>query len=128
MTAIDKSLDLFGRKCKRIAHAQTCRGIILEVVYLCTLCLKLLRSVECDICLAGVKELLYILLVDVATLRLAIRAMVAAKADTFVELYAQPTEGLENILLGTWHKAVRIGIFDAEYQFTAILLGEKIII
>ena len=62
--------------------------IILEVLNLGTLSLKFLRGIECDVCLTVCKKLLDISLVDVAALTLAVRTMVATKADALVELDA----------------------------------------
>ena len=128
VAACYKGFDLFGRHCQRVAHGQACRCIVLEVFDLSALALKFLRCIECDICLAAVEKNLNILLVYVATLRLPVRALVASETYAFVELDSQPAERFKDILLGTRHKTVRIGIFYTEDKVTAMLLGKKIII
>ena len=67
-------------------------GVILEVLDLLVLLFQLLRSIEGDIGLAGIKELLDIFLIDVTALALAVGTMVTANADTLIELDAEPFE------------------------------------
>ena len=103
-------------------------AIILEILDLRTLSLQLLWGVESNIRLIGIKQLLHIFLINIATLALTIRAFVTTKAYTLVELNAKPLERLNDILLGTWHETIRIGILDTENQVTAMLLGKQVII
>ena len=103
-------------------------GVILEVLDLRTLGLQFLRGVEGYISLARIEQLLDILLIDITALALAVRAFVATKRDTLIKLDAQPTERLNDILLGSRHKTVGVGVFNAENQVAAMLLGKKIII
>ena len=46
----------------------------------------------------------------------------------FVKADAQPSQGFDDVGLGTGHKAVRIGIFNAEDHFSPVLFGKKIIV
>ena len=50
--------------------------------------------------------------------------MRAADADTLVDLDAAPLERLEDILLGTRHETLRVGIFNTEDQISTILFGK----
>jgi hypothetical protein len=84
----NKLVNLLARHTQGVAHLQAGMRIILEVLNLGTLSLKFLRGIECDVCLTVCKKLLDISLVDVAALTLAVRTMVATKADALVELDA----------------------------------------
>ena len=88
ITLGNKSLHLLLRKGKRIAHLHTCMGIILEILYLATLCLQLFGRVEGDVCLAAFKQLVNILLVYVAAFALSVWAVVSAERHTLVKLDA----------------------------------------
>ena len=55
-------------------------------------------------------------------------AIGSALAHTFVNLYAKPCERLVDIVLGSGHKTLRVGVLDAEYHVTAVTAGEKIVI
>ena len=88
----NQRLYLLAWHYQRVAHLQACGGIILEVGHLGTLGFQLLGRIECDIGPAVVKQLLHVLLIDVATLRLTVRTVVATKAHSFVERDAEPLE------------------------------------
>ena len=98
--------------------------IVLEVLNLSTLLLQLLWGIKSNISLTIVQQLLNILLIDVATLALAIRALVSTKRDTLVKLDAQPLKTLYDILFSARDKAGGISIFNTEHQITAMLTGE----
>ena len=127
LPVVNQTLHFLGRHGQRVAHAQACLGIVLEVLYLCTFLLQFLGSVEGDICATGIEQLLHILLVDVTALALAIRAILAAKRDALIELESQPAERLDDVFLGTWHESARVGILDAEHKFALVLMGKQIV-
>ena len=77
---------------QRVSHLHAGACIILEILYLGALGVKLLGRVEGIISLAVGQELVYVLLVDVATLTLAVGTMVATEADALVKLDAEPLE------------------------------------
>ena len=118
---------LFGHR-QRITHLHARRSVILEIGNLRTLGFQLLRSIESDICLAGIQQHLYILLVYVAAFRLTVRTMFSTKADTLVKRNAQPLERLQYIFFRPRHKPVGIGILNAENQISSMLTGKEIII
>ena len=89
-TAGNERIDLLTREDQGIAHRGTCRGIVLEVRHRLTLLLQLLRSIEGDISLARIEELLDVLTVDVTPLALAIRAAVTAVVHPFVKANTEP--------------------------------------
>lgn len=89
---------------------------------------KFLRSVESDVCLAVVEELLHIVAVDVAALALLIGAVIAAFAHAFIDADAEPAERLVDIFLGSGHEAVGVGVLDAENHVAAVLAGEEVVI
>ena len=69
-----------------------------------TLRLQLLRRIKSDISLVRIEQYLDVLLIYVTTFGLPIRAVLPAKADTFVKVNAKPFERFKNILLGTCTK------------------------
>src|SRR3712207_8783901 len=75
-----QTVDFFLGKRQRIAHLQTCMGVILKVLNLISLGLKLLRRVESDVSFALSKQLIDILFIDFAALTLPIWAVISAKA------------------------------------------------
>ena len=103
-------------------------GVVLEVGHLLTLGFQLLGSVEGDISLAGIQQLLDIFLIDFPALTLTIRAIVAAEADTLVKLDAEPLERLDDIILCAGHKAGGVGILDTEHEVAAVLTGKQIVV
>ena len=103
-------------------------SVILEIGNLRTFGFQLLRSIESDICLAGIQQHLYILLVYVAAFGLTVRTMFSTKADTLVKRNAQPLERLQYIFFRSRHKPVGIGILNAENQISSMLTGKEIII
>ena len=128
VTGSHQRVDFLLGQRQRVAHLTTGVGVVLEVLYLCTFLFQLLGRIKSDVGLAGVEQLLHILLIDVAALALAIRSFVATKRDSLVELDTQPAERLDDILLGTGHEAVRVGVLNTEHQVATVLTGKQIII
>ena len=128
LTLGNQFVNLFLRHSQRVTHLTTSMAIVLEVLNLGTLCLQLLRRIESNISLIGIQQLLNVFLVNITTFALAIRTFVATKANTFVEFDTKPLERLDNILLGTRHKTVTIGILDTEHQIATMLLGKQVVI
>ena len=121
-------IDVGLRHSQRVAHLQARVGVILEVLYFPALGLKLLGSVEGDVGLARVEQLLHVLLVYGATLALAVRAVRAAEADALVELYAQPAERLDDVFLRPGNEARGVGVLYTEHHFAATLAREEVIV
>ena len=88
----DKLFYLLLWQGQRVTHLTASVAVVLEILYLLTLCLQLLWSVESDVCLVCIQQLLNILLIDVTALTLTIRTLVATKAHTLIKLYAEPFE------------------------------------
>ena len=124
LAVVDATLHFLLRESERVGHLHTCLGVVLEVLNLSTLCLKLLGRIESDVSLAVGKKLVDIFLIYGATLALTIRAVVATERHSLVKLDTEPTERLDNIVFGSRHKAVRVGILDTEHQVAAVLTGE----
>ena len=124
----DEGFNLLLWHGKRVAHLHAGVCIILEVLYLCTFGVELLRSVEGDVCLAGIQQLVYVLLVDVAALALAVRTIVSAEAHSLVELDAEPLERLDDVFFSTGYETIGVGILDTEHEIAAVLLGEEIVV
>ena len=124
----NQRLYFFLQQCQRVTHLLAGVAVVLEILDFSTLGFQLLWRVKSNIGLAIVEQLPDILLIDVATLTLAIRALVATKRDTLVKLDAQPLETLYDILFGPWYKTGGISILNTEHQVTAMLTGEQIII
>lgn len=89
---------------------------------------QLLGSIKSVVGPSGLHELFRVFQVDVAPLALAVRRMGAADADTLVDLDAAPLERLEDILLGTRHETLRVGIFDMKNHRTAVPTREQVVI
>lgn len=89
---------------------------------------QLLGSIKSVVGPSGLHELFRVFQVDVAPLALAVRRMRAADADTLVDLDAAPLERLEDILLGTRHETLRVGIFDTKNHRTAVPTREQVVI
>ena len=106
----DERVHFFLAERQRVAHLHSCACIVLEVLYFSAFRIEFLGRIEGDVGLAAFEELLNILLVNVATLALAIRSVVATEAHTLVELDAEPFERLDDVLLGSGHKAARVGV------------------
>ena len=124
----DTLLHLFARESERVGHLKTCVGVVLEVLYLRTLCLELLWSVKSDVCLAAVKQFLHIFFIYVAALALTVGSMLSAERHTFVKCYAEPLKRLYDIVFGSRHKAIGVCVFNAEHEVAAVLTREKIVI
>ena len=68
------------------------------------------------------------LAIDVTTFTLLVRAISSALAHTFVNLDAEPCERLVDIILGTGHETLRVGVLDAQYHVATVTAGEKVVI
>ena len=68
------------------------------------------------------------LAVYVAALALLVGSVCTAFAHTFIDLYAQPCEGLVDILLGSGYEALRVGVLDAEYHVATMTAGKQVVI
>lgn len=90
--------------------------------------LPVLRGVECDISVAGIQQLIDILLVNISAFTLTVRAVFASEADTFVELDSQPGKRFYNIGFRSGNETLGVGIFDTENQISTILFGKQIIV
>ena len=128
VAAVDKLLHLFGRHRERVAHHHTGRCIVLEILNLGTFLVELLGGVESNIGLSAVKQNLNIFFINFPSLGLSVGTILAAEGDTLVELYAEPSERFEYILLGTLDETVGIGIFETENKISTMLFGKQIII
>ena len=128
LAIVDECCHLVGRHGERVAHHATRASIVLEVLNLSALLLQFLRSVEGDVCLAGFEQLVDILLIDGATFALAIRPVLAAKRHALVELDVQPLERFKDVLLGSRHETVRVGVLNSENKIALMLTGKQVII
>ena len=68
-------------------------------------------------------ELLDDLGVDLTALRLAVGSVVSADLDAFVPVKAQPFEGLDDLAEALLGVTCRVGVFDAEDELAAGVLG-----
>ena len=128
LTLGNQFLNLFLRHSQRVAHLTAGMTIVLEVLNLSTLSLQLLWRIESNISLIGIQQLLNVFLVNITTFALAIRTLVATKANTFIKLDTEPLKRLDDILLGTRYETVTIGILDTENQIATMLLGKQVVI
>ena len=119
---------LILRQSKGVAHLHASGCIVLEIGQLGSLGGKLLRSVKRKVCGAVVKQNVYILLINIAAFRLAVGAVLAANAYTFVKIYTEPAKTLDDVFFSPGHKASGVGILNAENHFAAVLTGKEIVI
>ena len=126
--AVYKPADLVGRQRERVAHRVARVGVVLEVGHLLAARLELLGCVESDVGFAFAEQAVHVFLINGPTLGLAIRAVVAADADAFVEPDAQPLERFYDVFLGARHEAVGVGVLDAENEFAAVLAGKEVVV
>ena len=123
-----QSIHLLLAHGQGVTHGHTRGGIVLEILDFSTFGIELLRSVESQIGVPLVQQLLHIATVNVATLRLTVGTLVATETYAFIKFYAQPFERFDNVFLCTGNKTPRVGIFNAENQIAAMLTGKKIIV
>ena len=128
LAVVDEASHLVGGQRQRVAHHLARLGVVLEVLNLLALLLQFFGRVEGYVGLAFLQQLVDVLLVDGTSLALPVGTVVATKADTLVELDAQPLERLDDILLGSRHEAVGVGVFDTENKVALVLAGEEIVI
>ena len=119
---------LFLRQREGVAHRHAGVGVVLEVFHLLALFLQFLRRVKGYVGLAVVEKLLHVFLVYLATLALAIRAVVAAERHAFVELDAEPFERLYDIVFCPLHETMAVGVLNAEHEFSTMLAGKQIVV
>ena len=68
------------------------------------------------------------LAIDVAAFALLVGTVGSAFTHTLVDTDSEPGQGFVDIVLGAGHKALRVGILDAEYHVAAMLAGKEIIV
>ena len=105
-TVVDELPPLLLGHGQRVAHLHACGSVVLEVLHLGTLGLELLGRVKGIVSLAGLQQLVDILLIDVAALALTVRTVASTEADTFVEFDSEPSERFQDVFLGTGNKTV----------------------
>ena len=131
-SSLDAALCLFHAKAETVLHRETGVAVILEgfllSLKLFAFGIKSLWLVEGVVSPALADELFGILAVHGFAVALAVRAVGTSDMDTFVELDAEPCEGLDDVVFGAWHEAGLVGILDAENHLAAILFGEQVVI
>ena len=65
--------------------------------------------------------------VDVSALGLAVWAVRATDVGAFIPREADPAQRVKDHLLGGGHEAGAVGVFNAEHEFAAALLGEDVV-
>ena len=78
--------------------------------------LDLLRSGEGFVGVAGFEQLGCDVLIDVATLGLAVRAVRATHVDAFIPVDAQPIQGLDDLVVAFLGVALGVRILDTEHE------------
>ena len=93
-----------------------------------TVFVKFLSGIEGDIGAAFGQQFIAILFVKMFAVALFVGTIFAAHIVALVKLDATPVQRLHDVLLGTWHKAGLVGIFNAENHLATVLLGKQIVI
>ena len=132
LATVNAVLHFVGTEAEAVLHLLTGGAVVLEGLLLClvffTLGVKYFGLVEGVVGPAVGQQLLGILSVEGLAVTLSVGTVGAADMDTLVKLYAQPIEGLNDVLLGTWHKARLVGVLNAEDHLAAILAGKKVVV
>ena len=89
---------------------------------------ELLLRVERVVGVARFDELTRVFQVDLAALALPIRGMRSSFGDSLVDAYPAPGERVENVFLRSRHEPLRVGVFDAEDEVSAVLAGEQVVV
>ncbi|MNZ74188.1 hypothetical protein D3C78_926310 [compost metagenome] len=89
--------------------------------------LQLFGGAEAVEGMAGVNQFLGVPGVDLATLALPVRAVRAADVRAFVPFDAEPAQGIEDLLFRLARGAQLVGVFDAQDELTAVLLGKAVV-
>ena len=56
------------------------------------------------------------------------KAELSSFGDSLVDAYPAPGERVEDIFLRSRHEPLRIGVFDAEDEVSAVLTGEQVVV
>lgn len=124
LASVQAALHFFGAHQQRTAIVT--RGFAASLL-LGTHLLQLFGSAEAVESVAGVYQFLGVFGVDFATLALPVRAVRAADIRAFVPFDAKPAQGVEDLLLRLTRGAQLIGVFDAQDELTAVLLGKAVV-
>ena len=89
---------------------------------------ELLLRVERIVGVTRFDELLCVFQIDFAALALPIRGVRSSFGDPLVDAYPAPCERVEDIFLRSRHEPLRIGVFDAEDEVSAVLAGEQVVV
>ncbi len=54
--------------------------------------------------------------------------MFSAYSHAFVNLYPEPFERLDDVLLGSRHESVAVGVLDTEQHLAAVLSCEQVVV
>ena len=54
--------------------------------------------------------------------------MRTSNAYALIKLDAQPLERFDDVIFGSWHKTVGVGILDSQQNLATILLGEQVVV
>ena len=73
---------------------------------------QLLGRIESYVCFAGIQQHVHIFLVYFLAFALLVGAVGSAFAYAFVYAYAEPGQSLVDILLGSRHESLRVGVLD----------------
>ena len=128
LAGVDAATHLVGGERQRVLHLHARVGVVDEVGVGLASRLERLGGVEGVVCLPLVEQTAYVHAVDVAALRLPVRTVGAPFAHTLVDAYAEPCQRLVDVVFGSRHEAVAVGVLDAEYHVAPVLAGEQVVV
>ena len=102
----------------------TRRSVILKILYLPALGIQLFGRIKGVIGLAFVEQLIDVAAIDFAPFALAVRSVLTAETYPFIKVDADPFEALQDIVFGSRHKAIGVGVFDTKNEFPAMLASK----
>ncbi len=128
----DAALDLVGgqrqRRGQLLAHFVVIGEGAACLLGLAAQCVQLVGRVEGVVGPAGVDQPAGVFQIYVAALALAVGGVGTSRADTLVDLDAAPFERFDDILLGSRHEPLRVGILDAQDHLAAVTACEEVVV
>ncbi len=125
---VEKAFHFVGGQRKGVAHRHTCRRIVLEIRSGGSGGFEFGGSVERNISLSGIEEHAGVLAIDVAAFALLVWAVRASFTYAFVYFNTEPCECLVDIIFGSGHETLGVGVFNTENHLAAMLAREKVVI
>ena len=132
VAAGDAGFDLFGGQGERGGQAAA-HGVVVGEGFaagfgIAAQGLQLLGRIEGIIGPSVPYELAGVLEVEFPSLALPVGGVGASDSDPFVDFDAAPGERAEDVLLGSRHETLGVGVLDAQDHGASVFAGEQVVI